>query len=481
MNTAQRIVKNTISLLTGDIVAKLLGFIVIVYLARILGPGSFGEINFAMAIVTYFILIADLGLSLLGTREVAREKDKIKDYLGSILTLRLLLALVGFGLLVLMTFFLNKPVEIKYLIILYGLGLIPSALLLDWAFQGVEKMEYIGLGRILSGIVYLGLVLGFVKTPNQLLLIPCFQVAGNLLAAGLLISIFIKNFGLPKFRVNFVLWKKLILQALPVGLSLVMVQIFFNIDTVILGFMRSNEEVGYYNAAYKIIMFLILLIGAYHEAIFPLISSYYKTSSLDSLRKLLSITEKLMVTVAIPLAVGGTILANSLMDLLFGIEYTNGIIAFQILIWAVLIICINTGYSRGLLACKKENWYMAGTTVPAIVNVTFNLILIPRLGITGAAIATVLAEASGFIVMYVGFKKVLNVPFKRYIIRPLFAAVVMGLVLLGILKWWSSNIFLLMFLGMLVYAIILYLIRGVTREEIRLIRGTFRGILETTR
>lgn len=480
MNTAQRIIKNTISLLTGDIFAKLLVFVVIVYLARVLGPGSFGKINFAMAIVAYFTLIADLGLPIVGTREVARERGKIKDYLARILTLRLCLAVFGLGLLALITFFLDKPIEIKYLIILYGLGLIPSALLLDWAFQGVEKMEYIGLGRILASVVYMGLVLWFVKSYEQLLLVPCFQVAGNLLAAGLLISIFVKNFGLPKLKFNFTLWRRLILQALPIGFSLVMTQIFYNIDTVILGFMRSNEEVGYYNAAYKIILFLILLIGAYHEAIFPLISSYYKTS-LDSLRKLLSITEKLMVTVAIPLAVGGTILASSIMNSLFGAKYANGVIAFQILIWAVLIVCINTGYSRGILACKKENWYMAGTTIPAIVNVTFNLILIPRLGITGAAIATVLAEASGFIVMYVGFKKVLNVPFKGYIVRPLFAAVIMGLVLLGTLKWWSSNVFLLLFLGVLVYTITLCLARGVTREEIRLIRGTFYGILEATR
>lgn len=61
MNTAQRIIKNTVSLLTGSVIARLLGFVVIVYLARILGPGSFGKISFVMAIVTYFILIADVG------------------------------------------------------------------------------------------------------------------------------------------------------------------------------------------------------------------------------------------------------------------------------------------------------------------------------------------------------------------------------------------------------------------------------------
>ncbi len=475
MNTAQRIIKNTVSLLTGSVIAGFLHFIVIVYLARVLGPGGFGEISFAMAIVIYFTLIADLGLPLLGTREVAREKDKIKDYLGSILTLRLLLALIGFGLLVLMTFFLNKPVEIRYLIILYGLGLIPSALLLDWAFQGMEKMEYIGLGRILSGVVYLGLVLGFVKTPNQLLLIPCFQVAGNLLAAGLLISIFVKNFGLPKFRVNFVLWKKLIHQALPIGLSLVMVQIIYYADTVMLGFMRSSEEVGYYNAAYKIIFVFILILGAYYNAVFPVISNYFKTS-LHLLKKLQSYTIKLMVTVVVPLAVGGTILAKPVMNFLYGAEYASGAIALQILIWALVLICINSVYAWGLWACDGQNKYLRVVTVQAVSNVVLNFILIPFFGLIGASVATVMAELIGVPFYYKEFNKIVQVPFYNYIVKSLLASGAMALFLYGGLNWLDLSVFLLTLGGVLIYFAFLYLMRGITKEEVRLIQSVILGI-----
>ena len=467
MNTAQRIIKNTVSLLTGSVIAGLLHFIVIVYLARVLGPGGFGEISFAMAIVIYFTLIADLGLPLLGTREVAREKDKIKDYLGSILTLRLLLALIGFGLLVLMTFFLNKPVEIRYLIILYGLGLIPSALLLDWAFQGMEKMEYIGLGRILSGVVYLGLVLGFVKTPNQLLLIPCFQVAGNLLAAGLLISIFVKNFGLPKFRVNFVLWKKLIHQALPIGLSLVMVQIIYYADTVMLGFMRSSEEVGYYNAAYKIIFVFILILGAYYNAVFPVISNYFKTS-LHLLKKLQSYTIKLMVTVVVPLAVGGTILAKPVMNFLYGAEYASGAIALQILIWGLALICIYSVYAWGLWACDGQNKYLRVVTVQAVSNVVLNFILIPFFGLIGASVATVMAELIGVPFYYKEFNKIVQVPFYNYIVKSLLASGAMALFLYWGLIELNLHLILLVAGGVFIYFAAFYLIKGFTLEEARM-------------
>lgn len=471
MNVAQRIFKNFLSLLFAGIVTNLLGFVTIIYLARVLGPGDFGKISFALAIVAYFTLIANLGLPLLGAREVARNRTKIKDYIGNILPLRLCLAFLGFGLLLLMAFFLNKPLEIKYLIILYGLGLIPSALLLDWAFQGVEKMGYIGLGRILSSGIYLALVLGFIKSSEQLLLIPCFQIIGSLLVAGLLFFISIKNFGKPRFRFDLGSWKSLLPHALPIGLSLVMAQIFYNIDTVMLGFMRSDEEVGYYNAAYKIIMILIFVIGIYHDSIFPVISNYYKTS-LDSLKKLLSYTQKLMVTIAVPLVMGGTILARPVMNLIFGAKYGEGVIAFQILIWAVVIIYINTAYSRGLLSCKKEKWYLAGTTIPAIINVSTNFILIPLLGLKGAAIATVLAEASGFVVMYVGFRRIVYIPFAKYIFKPLLASVIMLLFLFWGLNRVNLNIFLLVIGGALIYFVFLYLIKGITRGEIQLIQKT---------
>ncbi len=466
MNTAQRIVKNTASLLFSGIVSQLIGFVVMVYLARVLGPGDFGKINFAIAIIAYFMLLADFGLPLLGIREIAGDRGKVINYAGDILTMRLCLSFFSFGLLAVMTYFLNKPIEIKYLIVLYGLGLIPSALLLDWAFQGVEKMEYIGIGRILSIGIYLGLIVSFIKSSNQLLFIPPFQVIGNLIAAGLLFSIFIKKFGKPRFRFNVSSWKKVFMQALPIGISIIMIQLIYNIDTVMLGFMRSNAEIGYYNAAYKIILPLIMVGAVYFDAIFPITAKYYKTS-LDSLKKLQSYTAKLMVIIALPLAVGGTILSKPIMNLLYGPKYNNGIIAFQILIWAVALIYLNTIYAKGMWACNKQGVFLKIVSAQAIVNILLNFILIPELGIVGSAISTVSSELFGFPFYYWQFNKVVNVPIHNYIVRPLFAATIMGVFLKFLV---NLNIFFLMFGGIFIYAIFLYFIKGITRNDLRLIQ-----------
>jgi len=468
MNSGKRILLNTVSLLAGNIVTNIAGFAAIVYLARVLQPENFGKLNFAIAFVAYFILIANMGLPLFGTREIARAKDKIKEYLENICSLRLSLAFIGFLILLGITFLIDKPAETKYLILLYGLEMIPSALIIDWVFQAVERMGYISFGRIISSMSYLMLVLCFIASPKQLLLIPCFKVFGTFLLAGFLVLIFFRKFGPPKFNFASMEWKNIVRGSLPIGFSLLMAQIFYNIDTVMLGFMRSNEEIGYYNSAYMFIMFLIISVGAYHNAVYPLMSDYFMTS-LPSLKLLMENTTRLMAILSIPLAIGGTLLAGPLMNLFFGSEYNEGKIVFQILIWAVLIIYLNTGYSRGVLACDRQQWYFWGTAIPAAINIICNFILIPPMGIKGAAIATVMAEAGGFIVMYNAFKPVVHVQFWKYTLKPAVAAIIMSLFLFCGSELFHLNLFLLLIGGLIVYFFSLFITNGISESDLRLL------------
>jgi O-antigen/teichoic acid export membrane protein len=470
MNTAQKILKNTLSLLMSGVLSQILGFVVIVYLARVLAPEDFGKVSFAVAVVAYFTLMVNMGLPLLGTRETARDLGKVKIYVGNILTIRLTLAAISFGLLLMMAFFLGKSYDKRYLIILYGLGLLPSALLLDWAFQGIEKMEYIGLGRILSRAVYLGLVIWFVKSPKQLLFVPCFQITGNFLGAMILLVIFIRSFSLPRLSFDISIWKSLLLQALPLGFSIIMIQVIYNIDTVMLGFMRSDAEIGYYNAAYRIIFPLTVISAVYFDAIFPVLSKYYK-SSLSSFIKLQKYTAKLMVMVALPLSVGGTVLARSIMNLVYGSEYDAGILPFQILIWVTALIYINSIYARGLWACDKQNEFMKIVTVQATANIGLNLVLIPYMGIGGAAVSTVAAELIGLFLYHQEFNKVVCVPVYNKILKPLFASVLMGFSLYWGLKETHFNIFLMIAGGAFIYGLLLYLMREITKEDLRLVCG----------
>jgi len=132
VNTVQRIAKNFLSLSSGEIISRIFSFIAIVYLARILGVENFGKIGFAQAILVYFMIITELGLTTLGTREIARAKNKIDGYAGNIAAFRLVLAVAAFCLLCLFTSIINIPGETRYLMMFYGLSLYSSSLHWDW-------------------------------------------------------------------------------------------------------------------------------------------------------------------------------------------------------------------------------------------------------------------------------------------------------------------------------------------------------------
>jgi len=464
MNTTQRVVKNTFALLAGNLLASGLGFVTAVYVARILGPGDFGRINFATAIVAYFMLLTNIGLPLLGIREIAGETLRIKEYLGQILTLRFVLAVLSFLLLAVLALFLPTHLEIKWLLLLYGIGVIPSALMLDWLFQGVERMEYIGLAQIIASLFTLTFTVIFIKGSHQLLAIPVMQVLGNCLAVLFLMAVCVRHYKPGPFIFCPRTWWPLLMKAFPIGFSLIMAQIFYNIDSVMLGFMRTNEELGTYNAAYKVIFLCIIIVGAYHDATFPVLSNYFKTSR-ESLKALVSFTERLMVMIAIPLALSVMVLAKPIMTLVYGVAYTEAAVPFRILIWAVFILYINTAYSRGVLACKQTKWFLAGVTVPAIVNILSNCILIPPMGIAGAAIATVLAEASGFCIMYSGFQRITRVSILPYVVKPLSASAVMLVFLYGSAVF-TQNLFVRICGSVVVYAAFLYLLKEITRDDL---------------
>ncbi|MBI4844952.1 MAG: flippase [Candidatus Omnitrophica bacterium] len=469
MKTLKIIAKNYFSLFGAEICAKIFAFLSILYLARILEVQDFGKISFVGAILSYFMLFSNCGLATLGTREIARNKNELCTYVSNIFSLRFVLAVCAFLLLVLCAFCIPKLNQMKLLIIFYGLSLFPIACLFDWVFQGLEKMEYNAFAKISNFFLYFLLVVTFIRSHSQLLIIPLFWLFGNIAAALFLILIFKKTGNKINFVWDVSLYKSLLKNAFPMGFSWIMIQIYNNFDTVMLGFLRTDEEVGWYNAAYKIILAVFSLGGFFYISIFPVISRYYKQSK-ENLIRLLNFTAKLMIIIAWPLGIGGVILAKPVINLFFTQKYDNAIVAFQILIWYVAISFISMIYANSLLACDREKKYALGVGLAALINVILNALLIPPFGLKGAAIATVISELSLFIYSYIEFSKIVQVGFAKYLLKPFLSSALMGIVLYinrGL------NLFVLMIAGVIVYAFGLIILKTVSLKELNILKSNF--------
>jgi O-antigen/teichoic acid export membrane protein len=471
LNNLQKTLNNFFSLLSSELITKIFSFLVIVYLARIIGPSAFGKVSFAMAIFMYFWVFSTLGLDILGTREIAKDKESIFQYISEIGFIKILLSIIAYVLMIIFVLFFISSKQMRLLILFYGLTLLPTAFLFEWAFQGIEKMHFISVSRLISNVLYFALILIIVKSSNQILFVPLLYFFSFIIAALFLVfSLFFLYKKLPlEFR--FKRMRNIFLLAIPIGFSFILAQIFYNFDLVMLGFMKNEVEVGFYNAVFKVYMFVILFAGIYHSALFPRITHFYNKDPIK-LEIIYQRSNRILAIFAVPIVIGGIVLAPKIISLIYGNIYLPGVLALQILFCGIITLYINTGYHRGLLACGREKWYLAGVLVPVLINIIMNFILIPPFGLNGAAFATVLGELTAFIVSYVGFNKVVRAPFLKYLFKPFIASCVMLLFLLWALNH-QYGLFLLFTLGSMVYFVALYLVKGIALDDIEFIRQRY--------
>ncbi|MHB1407172.1 MAG: flippase [Desulfitobacteriaceae bacterium] len=472
LSTGKRIIKNFFSLTTANLLGQFMSLITVPYLARTLGADGFGKIAFAQGIIVYFGIITDFGLRTIGVREVAKNKDEIKRYVSNILGLRFALAITSFILVLAFLVFINKPADYKTLIFLYGLTLFTQVFLLDWAFEGTEQMELVGIAQVIRAAIYLLLVFLVVKSSKDLLNVPILYFVSFLVMAIVLSCIFIWEYGWFSFSLDLKFWKNLIMQALPLGFSGFLFQVNSNIDIVILGFIRSDKEVGWYSAAYKVILLLIGFGSVLGVAVFPVMSRYYK-ESIEKLTKLIYYHFKLMIFFGLSVAVGGIILAPKIINLFYGVNYQESILAFQILLGYLFLSYIMAPFFFLLQASGKMRYFLYIAFAAAITNVCLNIILIPKYSLIGAAVATVMSNLVIFIALYVySSRKMIRVLIGRSFLVAAIASLGMGILVYLI----DLSLFADILFGFVSYIAIVGILGGVTIKELKYLIGNRQEI-----
>jgi O-antigen/teichoic acid export membrane protein len=463
-----RVFKNYSFLASSYAASRLLTFFSLVYIARRLGVQAFGRVNFALAILTYSTLLTHLGLMTFGTREVARHPNHIRRQVNGILSLRMALTLASFLLVLVFTYLVPLDAQLKLLILLFGLSLFPTAALMDWAFKGVERMNVVGVIEIVRAVPYLLLILIWVKTPSHVVRIPIFYFLSAVLAAFLGLALFWRDYGSLRPQVELGFWKRAMRESLPLGFAFILLQVYYLTDTVTLGFLRGDVYVGWYSAAYKSVAFVLVMGGLFFETTFPVISRYYKQAS-ERLPWLLNSSLRVTSLVAIPMAVGGTVLARPFLTSLYGPEYRVATIPFQLLIWAVAIELIGMNWGYALMACDRAKEYMKGVGLGAVMSVALNLVLIPKLGLMGAGLARLSSSAIISLYFWFQFRRVSRLNLYGCLFKPALASALMVMAMLLVGRFWILQLVL----GILVYTGTILLISPSERSQVRRIANAF--------
>lgn len=471
-----KVLKNTGWLASAQIIARIFSAVFIILLANHLLPSSFGIFNSVMAISYLLTVVVDFGLDEMTVRDISREPDKASDYLGNILFLRAILGI--FTIVIIWIIYLiisdNIAIDIPITILLVVLTILTFEKLSNTfsaQFQALERMELQALVTLIWKITYLSLGISAILLGYDLLNILLFLLASYIIQ--LFLSFIIYRIGLPISKIsnpNPKKWVYLLKQSSPFALFVTVSVIYGHVIIVLLAVFTGSFATGLYSASWKIIIFLGVVPYSFGRAIYPVFSRLYssgrkvlKRAYLESLRFLLILS--------LPLTLGLYVIAGDIIQLIYAAEYQQTIHVFRTIVWMLPFLFMNGSLKMVLWSSGRTLESSRNLIVASAVLIISGILLIPSYELYGAAVAIVIAEITHFLLNYhLVSQQLLPVPV-HYLWKPYLSSLLMAslLYLPTLFDLEISSLWLLP-LAMLSYFVFLYILKGINRDDIRLVR-----------
>jgi O-antigen/teichoic acid export membrane protein len=473
MTIVGKIAYNTVFSTGARIFGIALSLISLGFITRYLGKEGFGAYSLIFAFLFLVDNLADFGLYTLMTREISRPDADEKRIVSNIFTLRIAILILFLGVACILIWFFPYPPQVKIGILIAALATFFLSLgqVLMGVFQKYLRIDKASVADILGRTIQLILVILFIKLNFGLYGIIFALIAGAL-TNFLLLIIFAQQHVRFSLAINWQYWKQTIKTAFPIAVSIVLTLIYFKIDSIFLSLPIINShslspisDVGIYNIAYKILEGLIFFPAMLVGLIMPLLSNT-AFSDLEKFKKIFQKTFDVLMILITPLIIGLLFLAKPIVVLIGGREFVASAPALQILSFAIGIIFLGNLFGSSIIALNKQKigaWIYFGGM---IFNIVANLIFIPKYRYLGAAATTVATELLVTTLMLILIYKTIDYLPRFYAWKSILAGIIMIVFLLVCKNW---NFFALITSSTIIYFAILYLIKGITKNEIMLL------------
>ena len=427
--------RNILKLSIGDFISKVAYFLSFVYMAQRLGVANYGVLEFAIAVRTYLLLLADAGLDLWAVREAAKGVDVTK-LASRIIPARLVLAAVTLGVTGLLYALPGNP-NLRRILPLLVMTVVVQAFNLKWVFMGQERMAKVAFGLVASQLAFALATVLLVHSASDLIMVPAAFVASEVVMAVYFGRLFVKTHGIPRLSFDWSVIRPMIQPVLTLGATQCLGLINYNVDSILIGILLGPGSVGWYAAAYKPVTAVLAVPSTYYLGLFPALSRSHRTDR-EKFRAILDRSMRFTTMFAIPVGVGGSLLAGPIVHLLFGHNYGESIVPLRLLAWSAVLVTMRGNFRHTLNAVGLQRLDLICAAGAAGLNIALNLVLIPRYGIEGAAWATVISEIAWFTVARSLFARhVIALPLLPVVWRPLLAGAVMAAILMlgGQVQW----------------------------------------------
>ncbi len=392
------ILQNIMHILSGQVVAMLLGLLTHAYLARVLGPGDYGILGFVVSVVSYFGILATLGTDIWGARAIARKDEDTSSLTGHVVSLRLGLSLVSLLLLVVLINAWTESRLVNTVILIQAASLFIAAITLDFAFQGIEQLNVAARRQMIAAFLALTGVLAFLQFRESVVTAALVFQGAALVAALYMLFVFRKSVAPLPLSVNLGVWRRIINYSLPLAVTGIVNAVYFSIDVVIIGLVLGKEEVGLYVAAGRVMAVGFSAAGILTTAFLPVLSRL--VSDRAERHEASAHLARIALFTGGLIAAGGFLFAPEIIRILFGEAFAGAELALRLLMINLAAAYAVAVYHLQLVAWNHEREQMFVMIAGAVANVVLNLIFIPKFGIEAAAATTLASTLFVFALAY---------------------------------------------------------------------------------
>ena len=457
--------KNTVYHTIKSIFSIIFPLITFPYISRVLLTENVGKVNFGSSIVSYFSLIASLGITTYAIRECSKVKERREEFeliaseIFSINILSTIVSYIALGI----TLIVAKPLKnYRVLICIQSSIILFTTLGADWINTAMEDFRYIAIRTVVTQILSIALMIIFVHRPADYLK---YAVISLVSSGG---SSFLNIFYRRRYCRTRFLFKMNLKKHLPPILllfSLMLSQIIYtNSDMTILGLVKGDYEVGLYSTSVKIYSLVNTTIASIFWVVMPQLSTGFANNDYVSVNKLLRYALNFIVFLGIPCFCGIEIIADQLIGLIAGEAFLGASTSLRIL-GIALMFSFWGGWIGNIIMIPSghEKICLYSSIVSASLNIGLNILLIPKWGLNAAAFTTALSEFVGILckkpfidkrIKILGLWKMLQGP----IIGGL-GIITLGLIIRHLFNsYWLVSI-VTIFTSVLWYAMILYIMK----------------------
>jgi PST family polysaccharide transporter len=461
----KRLSKNLLSLFSADIARRLFGFISVAYLARLMGKDGFGTINLGFAVLAYVMVFSAAGFPTFGTKRIAQGAPP--ELVGSIIGSRLIATVVVLLIVVFTVLMTVQDKTIAWLIIFFSCAVLPQIFFVDWFFQGKETMGIVSAARVMQALSYLVVVLVFVRTINDMMWVAVGSIVGELVSSIMLFLRF--RFMHPDVPIRIKPSLLLLKQSVPLSVGIVLTTVVINYPSLALGIFSTTSQIGTYSASSKLVYFLLMGDRILVLLLLPASARKY-TDSPESFNRLLTDAMRWILIISLPVAVGGILIANKLIPIIYGVEYSSSVAVFQVFIWYFFITMLHTVYSAGLIGVGGDTLYgkiMLMTAVAYLVSVTAGVCLF---GAIGAAFGVVLSEGISVLLMKHALQRIVPLCPPENILRIVLSVAIMAVCVAVVIPYgllWG------ILFGLGCYSFMLLILRAIVWNDIKILTARF--------